>query len=338
MPRLDSEKKTFKSAQRKIKVFLHRQQWKETLIFLAFVLLAFSFWYLQSLQQDYEIEVNIPVRYKNVPAQISFTDTVPQTVTARLRDKGSVLLNYTFGRKFVPFEVNMKDVSIGKGTLTIERKEIEGDIYKQMLASTMLLSIEPSDIKINYNKQKEKDVPVSFNGYISLAQGFHRSGDILIQPSIVKVFAAENMLDTITDIKTVFTEIKKADNTITRILALQKRPGVTFQPETVTITIPVEEYTDKTIEVPIIVTGIPHDYTVRLFPPTVKIVSNVPMSRFKDITTDMFAIEIPFLDLEQNLTGETPVFLTRQPEWARTTTLAPNKIEFILEQHRPEHE
>lgn len=334
MPRLDSDKTPFKSAQRKINVFLHRRQWKETLIFLAFVLLSFSFWYLQNLQQDYEIEITIPVRYKNVPAQISFTDTVPYVITARVKDKGSVLLNYSFGRKFVPFEINMKDVPIEKESLVIERKEIESDIYKQLLASTILLSIEPSDLNIHYSKQKEKEVPVVFNGYINLAQGFHRSGDILIQPSIVKAFAASTVLDTITEAKTTFTEIKKADNTITRILTLQKKGGVVYQPETVTITIPVEEYTDKTLEIPITVTGIPNDFTVRLFPPTAKVVSNVPMSRFKDLSENMFSIEIPFTDLEQNLIGTTTIQLTQQPEWVRTSVLSPGKIEFILEQHR----
>lgn len=64
MSQLDRINYSFKSARMKINAFLRRQRWKEALIFFSFVLLAFGFWLLQSLQQEYEIEISIPVRYK----------------------------------------------------------------------------------------------------------------------------------------------------------------------------------------------------------------------------------------------------------------------------------
>ncbi len=324
---------SLKSLQRKIKVFLHRQKWKETLIFLAFALLSFGFWYLQSLQEDYEIEISIPVKYKNVPPEVAFTDSVPTKITARIRDKGSILLNYTFGRSFAPIETNMKDMPVNKGSISIERKDIEADIYKQLMATTMLVSFDPSHIDITYSKRMEKELPVSFNGNIQIAPGFHRSGETLISPQTVQVYAAQPILDTLSVVKTVYTEIKKADKTLTRSVHLQPINGVAYAPETVTITIPIEEYTEKTLEVPVNVTNIPSDYIVRLFPPTVKVITSVPMSRFKDLTEDLFTINIPFTELEQNLTGTTTIQLSKQPDWIRSATLSPNKIEFILEQN-----
>ena len=66
MSRLGQIKQAFKSVRIEIKAFLRRQQWKEALIFFCFILLAFGFWLLQSLQQEYEIDIKIPVKYKNV--------------------------------------------------------------------------------------------------------------------------------------------------------------------------------------------------------------------------------------------------------------------------------
>ena len=57
MSRLGQIKQTFKSVRIEIKAFLRRQQWKEALIFFYFTLLAFGFWLLQSLQQEYEIDI-----------------------------------------------------------------------------------------------------------------------------------------------------------------------------------------------------------------------------------------------------------------------------------------
>lgn len=334
MSRLDALPQPFKSAKRKINVFLHRQRWKETLIFLAFVFLSFGFWYLQSLQQDYEIERTIPIRYKNIPHEIAFTDTVPNKIKIHIRDKGSVLLNYSFGRTFNPIEINMKDMPVDKGTVVLERKDIESDIYKQLMASTVLTNYEPEQIHVTYTKRIEKDLPVVFNGNIQYEPGYHRSGEMQITPAYIQVYAAKSVLDTLTHVQTVYTDIKKANKSFTRALPIQKIEGVAYNPESITITIPIEQYTEKTLDIPVVITQVPGDYTIRLFPPTVKVISSLPLSKYKDLEADQFEIRIPFAELEQNLTGILPVSLTRQPDWTRSSSLSPDKIEFILEQRR----
>ena len=73
MSRLENIQNSFKSIQAKTKAFFHGDRWKEVLVFFFFALLAFGFWLLQSLQQEYEIELVFPVKYKNVPADLPFT-------------------------------------------------------------------------------------------------------------------------------------------------------------------------------------------------------------------------------------------------------------------------
>ena len=100
--------------------------------------LAFGFWLLQSLQQEYEIELVFPVKYKNVPADIAFNAPEVETITAKVKDKGSVLLNYTFGRSFAPIEVNMKNTKEKNGSVQVSKRQIENDIQKQLIATTAL--------------------------------------------------------------------------------------------------------------------------------------------------------------------------------------------------------
>jgi YbbR domain-containing protein len=332
---LDTENNSFKSVREKVKAYFQSQRWKDVLLFLTFMLIAAVFWYLQNLQQEYEIEISIPVRYKNVPAGISFTGTAPEKITAQVKDKGSMLLNYSFGRTFAPVEVNMKEVSDREeDSITVGHKDIEADISRQLLASTVLIDFNPQRIELKYNKKKEKTLPVVFNGRIDFVPGFQQSGELTIRPATVKVYGTLSALDSLYEVKTVSSEIKKANKTVIRTLSLQKTEGISFQPEAVTVTIPVEEFTDKTLEIPVSLTGVPPEYTVRLFPPAVKVVCSVPLSRFKELTEDAFSIELPFSGLEQDISGVTPVNLTGKPDWIRSASLTPDKIEFILEQHR----
>lgn len=333
MQRLEHITKTFKSALTKTKAFLHSERWKEALVFFCFVLLAFGFWLLQSLQQEYEIGISIPVRYKNVPPDIAFTEAVPKEITARVKDKGSVLLNYSFGRIFAPVEVNMKDISGKKGKLDISRKTIENDILRQLLATTTLVSFEPQQIYTAYNQRMNKQIPVVFQGDIQTEAGFLLSGNIAIKPLLVNVYASSEVLDTIREVKTVVTDIKNGNKTITRAIQLQPIQGASFSPEMVTVTIPVEEFTEKTLEIPVVCLNIPPQYTIRTFPAVVKVICSVPLSRFKALSEDDFSVHIPFDDLEQNVSGILPIKLTKKPDWVRTATLVPDRIEFILEQN-----
>lgn len=334
MSQLDPIQKSFKSVQRKTKAFLHRQKWKEALVFSAFVLLALAFWLLQSLQQEYEIGVTIPIRYKNIPADIAFNDTIPAKIEARIKDKGSVLLNYTFGRGFSPIEVNMKDTEGKSGDKTMTKREIENDILKQLLTTTSLTDFTPRQIEIGYSKRMHKQIPVRFEGDIQTSPGFLLSGEIVLKPSHVNVYASESLLYTLQFVHTVPTHILKGNKTITRNVHLQPVPGANLEPAVVALTIPIEEYTEKTLEIPVTCTGIPIHYTVRIFPPAVKVNCSVPLSRFKELSEEQFAIRIPFAELEQNLSGTLPIYLSEQPEWVRTAILTPDKVEFILEQNK----
>ena len=331
MSRLGQIKQTFKSVRIEIKAFLRRQQWKEALIFFCFILLAFGFWLLQSLQ-EYEIDIRIPVKYKNVPPDISFTETPPEAITVKVKDKGSVLLNYSFGRSFAPIEANMKTQSEKSGKLIINRKDIENEIKKHLIATTSLLSFEPQHIDAAYSKRIKKEIPAVFEGVVQTNAGFKVSGDISITPRSINVYASDVVLDTLKEIKTIYTEIKKGNKTVTRTVQLEKIDGVTLEPTSVTVTIPIEEYTEKTLEIPVICTNLPPHYTLRMFPAVVKVSCNVPLSRFKDVSADDFEIRISFADLEQSASGTLPLQLNKKLSWVDVATISPDRIEFILEQ------
>lgn len=332
MSQLEGIKQSFKSARLKINAFMRRQRWKEALIFFAFILLALGFWLLQSLQQEYEIEITIPVRYNNIPADIAFTETPPSKIVATVKDKGSVLLNYSFGRSFAPIEAGLKK-NDRSGSIVINKKTIESDILKQLLSTTMLTGFEPQQINAVYSERVKKEIPVLFSGDIQTEPGFHVSGDITIVPRMIKVYSMKSTLDTLTHLQTAFIEIKKGDKTITRTIHLQKVKGATFDPTTVSVTIPIEEFTEKILEIPVICTDLPPHYTIRTFPASVHVTCNVPLSRFKELSENDFAVKISFADLEQNVSGSLPIHLTKKPEWVDGETLSPDKIEFILEKN-----
>lgn len=335
MERLEHIKQSFKSVWGKVKAVLYRYQWRQVLIFLFFVLLSFGFWILQSLQEEYEIRISVPIRYRNMPVGIAFADDPPSEITARLRDKGSVLLNYSIGQKLSSIDIDMKGIRSHDGTLVFSEKDIESAIMKQLIATTNLVSFIPQRINEPYSALVNRKIPVAFDGDIRTNAGYALSGEIGIDPPVVDAYATEGVLDTIHFIRTVHTEINKGNKRIQRKVQLQKIGGVTIEPNTVYVTIPIEEYTEKTLEVHVRSRNVPRDYTIRMFPSTVKLSCAVPLSRFKELTEDQFEVEI-LVDLEQSVSGSLTVQLTKKPDWVDQVNISPKSVEFILEPNHAE--
>ena len=330
MSKAEHISQSVKSLNKQTKAFFHGEQWKEALVFFFFVLLAFGFWLLQSLQQEYEITLTFPIKYKELPADIAFDEVMPQQVVAKVKDKGSVLLNYTIGRTLLPIEVKLESEE-KQGTLLFSKKQIENDIQKQLLSTTALIEFEPQQINATYSQRKHKALPVKFDGDIQFVAGFQLAGEIQIKPSTVDAYASAAALDTLQEVLTSFMEVKKGNKTVQRTVTLRPIAGVNLVPTTVIVTLPIEEYTEKSLTLPIICKGVPHHYKVRLFPSEVTVTCSVPLSRFTALSESQFEIAIDYDELEQSASGTCLVHLTRKPEWVHTPTLLPTQVEFLLE-------
>ena len=102
-------KRIYLKTARKVKDFLLSDKSREFLIFLFFFFIASGFWLLQTLNNDYETEFSIPVRLKGVPNNVVITSEPPSELHIRVKDKGTVLLNYMLGKSFFPITLDFSD-------------------------------------------------------------------------------------------------------------------------------------------------------------------------------------------------------------------------------------
>ncbi|MDR1746439.1 MAG: YbbR-like domain-containing protein [Tannerella sp.] len=329
------DKASIERTTHRVKDFFRQRKWPEIFIFLFFVLLSAGFWYLQSLQQEYETEIVIPVKYRNLPDDIMLTGEHPQEVTAKVRDKGIVLLNYSWLNSFAPIEINLKKLFGESGEQpVVARKVIESEISKQLMATTQLLHFEPSSIAINYTGLQSAVLPVIADVSVGFEPGFQVSDALAIDPAKVQVYATKAVLDTLKAIHTVSWTLKKVNKTQEVTLELKKISGVRTEPREVKVRIPVEEYTEKRLTIPVVCGTSPRNVTLRLFPASVEVVCNIPISRFKDLTESDFEIQVAYREFEKNKEqGRIFLALTRKPQWVENPVLIPDSIEFIIEQH-----
>ena len=322
-----------KSAFLNTGAFFRRQQWKEIFIFIFFLLLSFGFWLLQSLQQDYERRIKLPLRYKNVPSEWVVTEDNPKEISILLRDKGTTLMYYSWKANFDPVDISVSGLPrLSEYSLNVSGSLLETAVSKQLISSTSIISIDPREIVLLYDSLSSRMVAVVENININTKPGFQLSDSIKISHPEVRVYGSRGVLDTLNEVRTKLVKLDNMSKTrdVTAHLDLPK--GVKSDNETVKLTIPVEEFTEKKIQLPISCPDIPTDFVLRIFPSTVEVTCNVPLSQFRELTAESLEILIPFGEFEENqATGRIPVRLTKKPSWVISSVIVPNELEFIIE-------
>lgn len=315
----------------RIRSFLLSRNSREFLVFLFFVFVSFSFWLLQVLNDDYETEFSVPLRLKNVPGDVVLTSELPGELRIGVKDRGTVLANYMLGQTFYPITLDFKDYEDKGNRVRIPVSTLMKKIAGQLNQSTKLLTIRPDTVEFIYTKGKAKKVPVKLQGNLALDRQYYVS-DIIYSPDSVMVYAPQEILDTIT---TAYTQAVKLDNvtdTIRRRVHLAKVKGAKFTPDFDDVTILVDIYAEKSVEVPVRGVNFPPDKVLRTFPSKVQVTFQVGLSHFKAITADDFFIGVTYESLLKNKGEKCPVSLKSIPRYVNHVHLNPKEVDYIIEQ------
>ena len=181
----------------KIRSFLLSKKSREFLIFLFFVFVSFSFWLLQVLNDDYETEISVPLKMKNVPENVVLTSELPTVLKVTIKDRGTVLVNYLLGQTVYPVSVNFEDYVDRGSQVRIPSMTLDKRIASQLNQSTKLLAIKPDTLEYIYTKGKAKKIPVKLCGDVETERQYYIA-DVVCLPDSVMVYAPREILDTIT--------------------------------------------------------------------------------------------------------------------------------------------
>lgn len=321
---------------RKVKDFLLSDKSREFLIFLFFFFVASGFWLLQTLNNDYETEFSIPVRLKGVPDDVVITSELPSELYIRVKDKGTVLLNYMLGKSFFPLTLDFSDYKGKDSHVRIYSSQFEKRLLSQLNISTKLLSVKPDTLEYIYSTGDSKLVPVKLQGTVSAGRQYYIS-DTICKPDSVLAYAPKGVLDTITVAYTQPVKFEDISDTLKQQVVLLGQKGVKFSPASVEIVFPVDIYTEKTVEVPLLGINFPAGKVLRAFPSKVNVTFQVGLSRFRQISANDFHVHVSYEELLKLGSDKYTVKLKSLPKGVNQVRITPEQVDFLIEQVAPEY-
>lgn len=203
-----------------------------------------------------------------------------------------------------------------------KRKEYEHEI----------VSFDPDTLYFDFSHRRVKRVPVKLAMSLTYLQQYAQSDDIVITPKYVTISGPSNVIDKITYWKTDSLKATNVSDSIkTRIkLAPVKEGNIGIYPNSVQVQIPVNEFTEKTIEVPVILVNNSNYYNVNVLPKKVKVTFTTTLNKYTVMTEEYFEAQAD-LDMWKRYGYKVlPVKVTKLPDFCRVVKIEPQNVDFII--------
>lgn len=320
-----------KDTYRRVRSFLLAEKGREFLTFLFFVLISFGFWMLQTLDDIYQTEFTIPMRLKNVPKDIIITSELQDEVRIRVEDRGTVLLNYMLGRSFFPVSFDFSDYENMGAHIHIPQIELSKKVAAQLNPTTKLLSINPDSIGFVYSKGVYKKVPVAVSGKITAGMQYYISG-IKTVPDSVTVYAPQDVLNTINTAYTASFDHEGLTEGISSRVSLSRVNGAKFEPSVCDVSVSVDMYSEKTVEVPIKGIGFPPGKSLRTFPSKVQVSFLVGLTEYSSVSAGDFDITVDFNELSKLKDDKVSLQVKTTNKNITHIKVIPSAVDYLIEE------
>lgn len=307
------------------------EQGKEIFTFLVFVVLATCIWFILAINDNREDVVQIPIELVNVPQEAFLLQDMPPYIEARIRDKGAALLSYDING-ISPIKVNFERHSNQRDAMTINNSAIIEYARRQLRATTSINDIAPDSIRIAFTYDQGRRLPISIDADISTSPFCTLSDSIYTMPDSATIYGKTAQIARIEKLYTEEVVARNINDTTYIKARIKPIEGTRIVPDSITVVIPAEEYTTKTLSVPIIIGGVPDGYSVMTFPSHITVTCHIPMSKYSGATSKDFLIGNTFDQIQTTPGANAAIKVMGAPQYAHNVTLSVDSVEYIISQ------
>lgn len=307
-------------------------------LFVIIICLAIStgFWFLNALGKFYTVEIRVPVKYVNLPDNKTLANVLPNEFALKIRAHGFTILRKKASYFFSPFEFNVNDMTNNrmleskKSNYEFPTRIFYNEISNRMSYDFEILGMSPDTLYFRYGEMVSKKVKVKPNVKIDLKKQFEISGEIKSVPDSVIINGPQSVIDTIMKIETEKRQFIAVDKSIQEVIKIKKSQNLFFVPSEIQVNIPVEEFTEANLTVPIFLSNNAENKTIKLFPSKVKVTFLVSLSRFSVIKPEDFKLSVNYNDIAKGQ-QRLKINIDSTPSFIYALKINPEELEYLIE-------
>ncbi|MEJ5995576.1 YbbR-like domain-containing protein [Pedobacter sp. Du54] len=303
---------------------------KRFLVLVACLFCAVAAWLFMALNHKYVYTAKTVLIYKDFPQKKAFKALQTDTVDLQVEGTGWQLL-------FARLRVNPQSISVSLEKLNTRNfilfSEQLSAVNKQLETSQKIISVKPDTLYFDFSKRTNKRVPVKLRYDFTFIKQFDIASRIQIKPSYVNISGPQEELAKIkewyTDTLKLVDLQQSASARVT--MKVNNIANVSIYPTSVGVKVPIDEFTEKTVEVPLNLINNRDFYNFKLYPKKVKITFMVALSRYEEVDEDFIVANVDVNEWKLLKHEQLTVKIARFPEYCKLVKISPAKINFIIE-------
>ena len=317
----------------RIRTYFSAFQWRNLLLFSLFLGLAFIFWAARfAARENEEGRYIVPVRIDSLAYNEVFISPPPSSIEVTFRATGRDLFRYSwqdFRGRIDTLVIDLaeyreREISLIQGT------EMQ-HLIRQVFPSGQDFLMNPISISLATLPLETKELRVVFDGEVTTRRSNLVVDSVTFVPEIIRAYGSTEALAALEVATTTFTQFRDLRASSRYPIGIHPVEGVRFVPEKVEVHIPVQEFTERSLEIPITAINVPEHLRVIFFPARATVSFSVTAREYRRITADDFTIQLNYYDFHVNENGRVTLQVTQQSEMVRNVRVSPASVEFLFE-------
>ena len=303
---------------------------KRFLVLITCLLIAIAAWLLMALDNKYVYTAKTVLKYSSIPQKKAFHPLQSDTVDLQVEGTGWQLL-------FARLRVRPQSISISLEKLSnrnyILFSEQLFNVNRQLETSQKIISVKPDTLYFDFSEKTVKRVPVKLVSSLSFVPQYGISNPIEIVPDYVTISGPEDEIKKIKDWKTDSLKLDDVQYTSKNVVPMTQSSlkNVSIFPASVEVRVPVDEFTEKVLEIPLKIINNREYYDIKLYPKKVKVTFLVALSKYHQTNEDFIEAVVDMNEWKVLNHNRLSVKIVRFPDYCKLLQVVPGKVDFIVE-------
>lgn len=314
---------------------------KATIFLLCFISSALT-WSLMKLSRENQATLSVPVAITGIPGQYLLFEKSDSQLQYTVQSTGARLFASLFLSQVDTLNLPLSAFSRleregGEVDFFLTHTRASAQLESFLEPGRTILRIWPDTLFVRLSEKFSGKLPVMPNVETSFERRYGSYGPMLLEPDSVWVEGPRMLLDNLTHVETerlVFSNLNKTVQMQAAIVPPHPHPSVRVSPNHTNLSIPVEEFTEASLELGLTV-YCPDSLNenaagrLRLFPQRVQLTFLVALKDYGRVDPSMFSVMVVCPGVAHQA-SQLEVVVGRYPDFVRVESVRPSAVDYLI--------
>ncbi len=307
---------------------------KRVYIVLMCFIISTVFWLLIALSHEYPTTVVYPVNYVNLPGKKVVMNDLPTKIAVNVRASGYRIISLGLGKEQESVQVdvadNMNTSAVTNDFLSLPTQSFISEFANELGKDVVITGFKPDSIVFSFSDLTTKLVPVVLSLKATFEKQFDTTGGVAISPAFIEVSGPPSVMHSLQSVSTEPLSFQNLKSTVKGKVKLIPGRLLTYNVNEVKYSIPVEKYTEGSVDVSVHPINVSEGLSLKTFPDVVKVSYQVALSKYNNVNKSMFDATVDANDIEKLKLPKLDVKLITYPSFVKISLIDPAKVDYIL--------